>query len=155
MVELLKSLYEQNEGYHEVKERMAWQALAIYLAFSLLFISWLHTNMPSLIKYPKWQLLLAVFGAVVPAIGFIQRQIYLKALSVEKSAMYMQFMHEHPDPSEKQFSMLIGQIQDLEKSLSYCQKWHIFWSNGRPGTWALVTPVAFCLLQVFLVMHWF
>jgi predicted membrane protein len=101
MVELLKSLYEQNEIYHEVKERMAWQAFAIYLAFSLFFMNWLYANIRSLTIYPKWQLFLAIFGAVVPAIGFIQRQIYLKALSVEKSGRYMQFMREHPDPSEK------------------------------------------------------
>jgi hypothetical protein len=155
MIELLKSLYEQNEVYHEVKERMAWQALAIYLAFSLFFMNWLHANSSSVTIYPKWQLLLAIFGAVVPAIGFIQRQIYLKALSVEKSERYTQFMREHPDPSEKQFSLLVGQVQDLEKSLSCRQKRRIFWCNGRPGTWALVPPVVFCLLQFFLVMHWF
>jgi hypothetical protein len=40
IVDLLKVLYERNEQYHHVKERVVWLAGVIYLTFSAVLIGW-------------------------------------------------------------------------------------------------------------------
>jgi hypothetical protein len=40
VAELLKTLFEQNEQYHNFKERVVWLAGTIYLTFSALLIAW-------------------------------------------------------------------------------------------------------------------
>lgn len=141
MIELLKSLYDQNEQYHEVKERMAWQALAIYLGFSLLFMNWLAANVYSWIAY-WWYVYLPVLAATVPAFCFARKQIYLKSLSAKKSEIYQNFMRAHPRPTEEQFSSCVERIQKTT-----CLQ---FDRRGRPGWWALISMGSFFILQLLL-----
>jgi hypothetical protein len=149
MTQLLTSLYEQNETYHEVKERMTWQAAAIYLGFSLLFMNWLHSNAVSGKLFFK---LLLTAVAFVPAFGFMRKQIYLKALSAKKGEKYVDFMHEYPEPSEKQFKQLISEIKCLENLRGY-EKRRTFRKEKWPGQWALIAIWGFLVVQVLLVFY--
>lgn len=152
MVDLLRSLYEQNELYHGEKERMAWQALALYLTFSLFFMKWMHDNTNSLIYW--WPLAIAVV-AFVPAFCLTRKQIYLKAVSDRKGPQFLRFMHEHPLPTKLQFSRFLRNLLDWEMNLSRVEKCCIFLCEGWPQIWALVAMIAFFIAQLWFIFSRF
>ncbi len=148
MVELLKSLYEQNELYHGEKERMAWQALALYLTFSLFFMKWMYDNVCSLAYW--WPLVVAII-AFVPAFFLTRKQIYLKAISANKGVWYKDFMSKHPLPKKQQFSKFLRDLMDWQSNLSNTEKCCIFLCEGWPQIWALVAMIAFFIAQLWFI----
>ncbi|OHD72900.1 MAG: hypothetical protein A2V99_05100 [Spirochaetes bacterium RBG_16_67_19] len=151
MVDLLKSLYEQNELYHGEKERMAWQALALYLTFSLFFMKWMYDNANSIA--PGWPLAIA-FIAFIPAFFLTKKQIYLKAVSARKSPQFWRFLYEHPLPTKLQFSLFLRKLVDWEEHLSRAERCCIFLCEGWPQMWALISMAAFFIVQLMAIYFW-
>ncbi len=152
MIELLKSLYEQNELYHGEKERMAWQALALYLTFSLFFMKWMNDNAASIAL--GWPLAIALV-AFIPAFFLTRKQIYLKAVSANIGWRYKTFMQEHPVPSRQQFSQFLKDLMDWQIKLSCTEKCCIFLCEGWPQLWALVAMLGFFIAQVWFILSRF
>ena len=97
--DLLKTLYELNERYHDVKERVVWLAGVVYLTFSVALIAWyldpenrnVLWSMPGL---GKWHV--AVFLSVIFVLvaAFIFRQTKHKVVSAAKTGQFNDLISE-------------------------------------------------------------
>ena len=96
VVDLLKSLFERNERYHEVKERVVWLAGVIYLTFSAALIGWYlksGVSIPCDLKKPVLFGLSAIF---VLTVAFIVRQTREKVHSAVITGQHFRIMRELP-----------------------------------------------------------
>lgn len=150
--EALTTLFEKNETYHDHKEIVAWQALAIYLAFSLIFMNWLHSNLPDFTAFSGWWFIVVIGIAFFPAFFFVRQQVYLKAFSALKSEKYRELMYRLPEPTSEEIRMALANIENIEEGMCPYQKRRIFRSRGRPGIWALISMSLFFVAQIaFLI----
>jgi predicted Co/Zn/Cd cation transporter (cation efflux family) len=108
ITELLKSLYERNEAYHDVKERVVWLAGTIYLTFSALLIAW-YLRLPSknvlsrfLTSFVKpWHIIASLSAIFVLTGAFIIRQTVEKARSAVITEQYMKVVADVSNKSYK------------------------------------------------------
>ena len=63
--DLLRTLYELNEHYHDVKERVVWLAGVIYLTFSVALIAWYLENKEVLSEHQLPTRQIAIFLTIV------------------------------------------------------------------------------------------
>ncbi len=153
MNQTLIALHQLNENYHEWKEKRTWEALSIYLGFSLISMTWLIGNQGKWTCWP-WPVpaLCLSLIAFLPAFGFIRKQIFLKAKSAKMTDMYMDFMLRCPDPTAEQFAAFMMTIQHFRHHQCLGQRCMMFWKEGWPGVWALIAAGLFFLFQVGLIL---
>lgn len=83
--DLLKTLYESNEHYHNAKERVVWLAGVVYLTFSVALIAFLNqggSSIPAGLEKYAAVFLLVIF---VLTTAFVWRQTWEKVRSVVKT----------------------------------------------------------------------
>jgi hypothetical protein len=81
--DLLKTLYESNDHYQNVKERVVWLAGVVYLTFSVALLAWYlgpenRNVLFSIQGLEKWHVAVFLFVIFVLVAAFIFRQTWHK-----------------------------------------------------------------------------
>ena len=97
--DLLKTLYELNEHYHDVKERVVWLAGVIYLTFSVATMAWYFQNrdtIPILKGLEEWHAVVFLSAIFILTAVFICRQTWEKVRSEVKTEQFNDLIEELP-----------------------------------------------------------
>ncbi len=98
--DLLKTLYELNERYHNVKERVVWLAGVIYLTFSVVTMAWYFQNRGT-VSIPEgleeWHAIVFLSVIFVLTVAFICRQTWEKVKSVVRTGQFNNLIKKLPN----------------------------------------------------------
>ncbi len=83
MKDVILKHIELNDKYHDMKERMAWVAISIYMGFSVLLIRWLIET--KCVFDPTWPIIVGLTIIYICVFCFIMLQFEHRWMSVDKS----------------------------------------------------------------------
>jgi len=154
MENMLRTLYELNEKYHDTKEHVVWLATTIYLALSLLVIR--HSNV-LLSLTSEWGGLILLFFVFLSTFLFIAGQTWQKCISVVKTAKFHELIEKLDDASQVTYQTIIKETDPGR----FDRRDVKFFREGWPGVLILFAISVFWVAQIvclakqsFLVCLW-
>lgn len=108
--DILRTLYEQNEHYHDIKERVVWLAGVIYLTFSVALIAWYLENKEIIPEHQLPMRQIAIFLAIVFMLTatFIFRQTAHKVMAAVKTGQFNYLIRNLDDVSRRNHKALMN-----------------------------------------------
>jgi hypothetical protein len=126
--DMLKTLYERNEHYHDVKERVVWLAGLFYLTFSAALITWFLEHKELIVENQLPLRQIAIFLVIVFLITatFIFRQTSHKVTSAVKTGQFNQLIRNLDDSGRRNYRALMNAN---DYTFNFCNFMNMGWSG--------------------------
>ena len=147
MEQIISTLYQVNEQYHNVKEKMVWLVVTGYLAFWAGYMKWILADHWSKNAWDQYACYLIIFLAFITifAAYFAAYQNFMKAKTARAAKKY------HDAIRKLDTELSYNNLIDMTK-INMC----FFQGNcsveGRPGKWLVGLTLALGVLGCAIIV---
>lgn len=154
MKELLKSLYERNDQYHDTKEHVMWLAATLYFWFSLAVLAWISKN-KCIWESRKLLFILFLSIAFLLVVVFVWFQNWKKCESLVKNDKLLTLMAKLDNKKPPNYQAL-AETMHIEKGevKIVCEGKAKIIREGLPGVIVLFAVILFFAAQIIFLFIW-
>ncbi len=146
--EMLRTLYEQNEQYHNTKERVVWLSGVIYFIFSSAVLAWIPNSENTVVQGQKPIITIFLILIFVLASVFILRQTGEKTISSTRNTKFLALIEHFDDSNYRNYKALKDTASFKAR---FGQRFYDFVTQGWSGHLVFGAAYTFFLAQLILL----